>query len=181
LRVSQDDKPKPAEFPSVDPMHFLFPLFNSYAEPSRLLSATDPRLNPILAPIETLPKNILFIIPTMDILYDEQIRFFDRLERDIAAYEANKSKSPDISQTSDSGSGEFLSISKPKSSYKVEALIFKGQFHGWLERELDRPKYDTKLTFTVPSFAIDGKTKEDAFRAASTFISDIHHEHGWFK
>ncbi|KAH7058815.1 putative lipase/esterase family protein [Macrophomina phaseolina] len=46
----------------------------------------------------------------------------------------------------------------------VESLIVEGQMHGWVE---------------LPDFAIDMKTKDDAFDAAIEFIRETHGKHGF--
>lgn len=104
LRLPPQLKPKPPNFPTHDPATYLLPLFDAYASPSRAANLTNPRLNPILAAAETLPRDMLFIIPTIDILLHEQLTFVERLKRETE------------------GSGR-----------RIESRLVEGQWHGWAE------------------------------------------------
>ena len=73
----------------------------------------NPRAHPTLAPLEDLPENILFIVPTIDILLDEQLEMVERLQREAA--EENQR--------------QVL----PQRTKRIEKLTFDGQWHGWLE------------------------------------------------
>ncbi|KPM43419.1 hypothetical protein AK830_g3147 [Neonectria ditissima] len=79
LRLGPHDKPRPASFPARDPAALLFPLFDSYAAPARAKHFDDPRLSPILAKTETLPKRMLLVVPGIDILVAEQTAFAERV------------------------------------------------------------------------------------------------------
>lgn len=82
LRLSPAEKPKPAGVPAKDPLVFLQPLFDSYPAPSRAENMNNPRLSPIVADIESLPENILMVVPGVDILVHEQIKFIQRLKEE---------------------------------------------------------------------------------------------------
>lgn len=68
LRLPPWEKPKPLNFPTFDPLWWLMPLFDVYACPSRAADRENPRLHPILADGNTLPEDMLFVVPTVDIL-----------------------------------------------------------------------------------------------------------------
>ena|ERR1700712_1408826 len=108
MRLRPDEKPKPPSFPSKDPLAFLIPLFDAYAAPARAENLKNPRLSPIVASLETLPENMLFVIPTIDILLHEQLTFVERLQQELA-------KDP------------------KQSKRRIESKIVEGQFHGYLE------------------------------------------------
>ncbi|KAK3115319.1 hypothetical protein LTR53_005446 [Teratosphaeriaceae sp. CCFEE 6253] len=80
LRVPPWEKRKPAGFPKFDVSLPLQPLFDLYASEARKSGyAKSPRLSTILADPATLPDEVLMIVPTMDILLDEQLAFAERL------------------------------------------------------------------------------------------------------
>lgn len=110
LRLKPEEKPRPAKFPKRDPFSFLLPLYDAYAGPSRKENMRNPRLHPIIAEKNTLPKDILFIVPEIDILVHEQLTFVERLKREIEE------------------AGE-------ESERKVEARVVEKAFHGWIECE----------------------------------------------
>ena len=125
LRLTPEQKPKPAGFPKKDPLSFLNPLFYAYASPAIDKNRDNPRLNPILASVETLPKDLLMIIPTMDILLHEQLSFLKRLQEEA------------------------------KSGRRIESRLFEGQLHGWTECKfsffsfhVDPEKKDSVLNLT---------------------------------
>jgi acetyl esterase/lipase len=117
LRLPPNEKPKPEGFPSKDPLSFLVPLFNSYASLAGPLYMNNPRLHPILAPIEKLPPNIFMVVAGLDILVHEQTVFYERLKRE--------SESP-----------EHRDVPR-----RIERLTFKKGFHGWLERTLSLEQF----------------------------------------
>jgi acetyl esterase/lipase len=141
-------------------------LFDSYVAPTRPDSNTNPILNPIIAPLSDLPPNIVLIVPTIDILLDEQLKFAERLRGEV-----EKAKR--------------YGTNAPKRS--VEIMIFENCIHGWLEREFNLSDRFIELVRTrlmlrfviVPSIAIDEKTRERAFKAAVASIKDVHRAHGW--
>jgi acetyl esterase/lipase len=83
LRPRPREKPRPEGFPAIDPLSWMEPLFNSYAGPKNAENMQNPRMNPILASVDTLPENMLFLIPTLDILLHEQLTFVERLTNEI--------------------------------------------------------------------------------------------------
>lgn len=83
LRLEPGMKPKPANYPKSDPLQFLLPLFDAYAKPARSTHMTDPRLHPTLATRETLPQKILLVVAAIDILYDEQMAFKERVNGEM--------------------------------------------------------------------------------------------------
>lgn len=68
----------------------------------------DPRLSPIVAPLEKLPKRIMLHVPSIDILVHEQLVFAERVKREIEERGLG---------------GERV----------CEAKVLEGTFHGWLE------------------------------------------------
>ncbi|KAI4281721.1 MAG: hypothetical protein L6R38_003471 [Xanthoria sp. 2 TBL-2021] len=113
LRLPPWEKRKPPGFPSFDPMRFMLPLFDAYAEPGRIRDIDNARLHPTLASVHDLPSNMLFVIPTIDFLMYEQLEMVERLQRE-ATEEARK-QMPN------------------HSNRRIEKMIFEGQWHGWLE------------------------------------------------
>ncbi|KAK3620838.1 hypothetical protein LTR56_023170 [Elasticomyces elasticus] len=82
LRIPPWQKRKPKGFPKYDVTSPLQPLFDLYASEARKAGhAEDPRLSPILAEPEKLPDDILMVVPTMDILLDEQLTFAEKLRQ----------------------------------------------------------------------------------------------------
>ncbi|KAF2667934.1 alpha/beta-hydrolase [Microthyrium microscopicum] len=116
LRLKPDDKPKPPGFPPKDPSAVFMPLFDSYPGPVRFQNMDNPRLNPILAPIDKLPENLLLIIPTVDILLHEQLTFLERVQEEAAGNPKHKDR-------------------------QFKAILIEGQFHGWAEL----PSFNEKM------------------------------------
>ncbi|KAK5737324.1 hypothetical protein LTR17_006741 [Elasticomyces elasticus] len=82
LRVPPWQKRKPTGFPRFDITFSLQPLFDLYASEARKAGhAEDSRLSPILADSGKLPHDILMVVPTMDILLDEQLAFAEKLRQ----------------------------------------------------------------------------------------------------
>lgn len=79
LRLEPWRKPKPANYPKSDPLKFLLPPFDAYAQPARAGHMDDPRLNPALAKRETLPGRMLLVVAAIDILFAEQMAFKERI------------------------------------------------------------------------------------------------------
>ncbi|KAH8705842.1 Alpha/Beta hydrolase protein [Talaromyces proteolyticus] len=124
FRLPPWERPKPPGFPQKDPLAFLASLFDSYVGACRMENIQNQRLHPTLATRDSLPKNMLFVIPKVDILLDEQTKFVQRLE----------------SESSKGG--------------RVEAIFFEGQIHGWLElpsfainEETRRNAFDAAISF----------------------------------
>jgi acetyl esterase/lipase len=88
------------------------PLFDAYAAAARAENLDNPRLNPIVASLDTLPENMLFIGGTIDILLHEQLTFIEKLKGEVAQ------------------NGKY-------AGRRVESLMFDGQIHGFLECELN--------------------------------------------
>ena len=107
FRLPPWDEPKPASFPLRDPLFFLMPLMDSYASPARVENSMNPIMNPILARRSSLPKHMLLIIPTKDILLHEQTEFLVRLNRE----------------------GDEV------GDEHVKALFVENQLHGWDQRK----------------------------------------------
>lgn len=82
LRLEPGKKPKPVNYPKSDPLQFLLPLFDAYAQPARAKHMNDPRLNPVLARTETLPERVLLVVAAIDILYAEQMAFKERINKE---------------------------------------------------------------------------------------------------
>ena len=94
---------------------------------------TNPRAHPTLAPLEDLPANILFVIPTIDILLDEQLEMVERLQKEAA--EEKKRQFP------------------TQHTRRIEKLTFEGQWHGWLEcGSYLRPVWSAYLKLTFANF-----------------------------
>ncbi|KAL8735459.1 MAG: hypothetical protein Q9181_002823, partial [Wetmoreana brouardii] len=114
LRLPPQNKRKPPGFPSIDPLWFLFPLFDAYAGPSRIKNIGNPRLHPTLISSQDWASDALFIIPTMDILLYEQLELVERLQSETA--EERKKET-----------------SKSDNMIRIEKLVLEGQWHGWIE------------------------------------------------
>ncbi|KAF2269158.1 alpha/beta-hydrolase [Lojkania enalia] len=107
FRIKPEDKPKPSNFPAKDPLAFLVPLFDAYAGPARMQNLTNPRLNPIIADKNSLPRNVLLIVAGIDILMYEQLAFVERVRRECEE--------------------------EGDTERRVEAKVFEKGFHGWIE------------------------------------------------
>lgn len=68
----------------------------------------DARLSPIIKPLNDLPKNILLIVPAVDICVHEQLTFVERVKQEI----------------------EDEGLEGERS---VEAVVLEKAFHGWFE------------------------------------------------
>lgn len=101
-------KPAPPVYPTKDPLWPILPLMDAYAESARAQNMENPRLSPFFARLETLPENMLFVIPAIDILLHEQVTFVERLQAELA-------NSADATER------------------RIESLVVEGQIHGWLE------------------------------------------------
>lgn len=111
LRTPPAQKPRPPNFPKNDPLGELIePLTDAYVAPIREANVQNRRMNPILSPLDTLPKQLLLIIPTIDILLNEQRTFIQRIKHEI----------------------EERGLENER---KIQSLEFEGQIHGWLERK----------------------------------------------
>ena len=77
-----------------------------YPGPVRAANMENYRLNPCLAPVDEMPEDMLFVIPTMDILAHEEFTAVERIKHEL---------------------GE-------DSERKVETCICQDQIHGFAER-----------------------------------------------
>ncbi|EEH34084.2 hypothetical protein PAAG_05133 [Paracoccidioides lutzii Pb01] len=109
-------KPKPPGFPPYDPLSFLLPLFDVYADSAQSRKLEDPLLNPIIADIRTLPRKMLFIVAGADILLHEVTNFVEHLQK-----EAELLNSKEIDMADSTG------------RYEIQSMVFEGQIHGWLD------------------------------------------------
>ena len=116
LQQKPVEKPRPLNaagedrMPKKDPAAVLLPLMDAYAEKARKDHMNDPRLSPMLAKIETLPKDVLLIVPAIDILVHEQLTFAERIKGEIEADPNGKGK-----------------------GRSFEAVVYEKGFHGWTE------------------------------------------------
>jgi hypothetical protein len=78
---------------------------DTYPGPVRAANMQNHRMNPCLAPVDQVPENILFVIPTIDILLHEQLLTFDRLTNEL----------------------------RPGSDRRIEKCMIEGELHGWIE------------------------------------------------
>lgn len=69
LRLKPSEKPRPLDD----------------AERARTDHVDDPRMSPMLAELETLPRDVLLIVPAVDILVHEQLTFAERIRGEIDA------------------------------------------------------------------------------------------------
>lgn len=76
----------------------------------------NPRLNPILAPVDTLPLKLLIVIGTIDILLNENRTFVQRVKQEI----------------------ESRGLENERT---IQFLEFEGQIHGWLECTCAAPTF----------------------------------------
>lgn len=109
-RLKPEEKPRPPNFPKSDPFRFLLPLYDAYAGPDRKANLTNPRLNPIVADKEMLPKDMFFVIAGIDILAHEQLTFVERVKVELEK-EGDQER-------------------------RIEAKVWDRGFHGWLECKL---------------------------------------------
>ncbi|KAL8916011.1 MAG: hypothetical protein Q9208_008742 [Pyrenodesmia sp. 3 TL-2023] len=120
LRLPPEKKRKPPKMPGFDALWFLLPLFDAYAGPKRFQHMEDARFNPMLASLRQLPKDMLFVIPTVDFLLYEQMEMVKRLQQEIDA-------------------------TQQKEERTVETAVFEGQFHGWLEFHNPQTQFHTPI------------------------------------
>ncbi|OJD16180.1 hypothetical protein AJ78_03612 [Emergomyces pasteurianus Ep9510] len=117
FRIPPWDKPRPPGFPKTDPLAFIAPLFDAYAESARSQRFEDPLLNPILADIRTLPRKMLFIVAGADILLHEVTTFVERLKKEAVVLNSQRDNGAD----------------NPSANYQVEGMVFDNMLHGWLD------------------------------------------------
>jgi acetyl esterase/lipase len=83
LRLKPQEKPVPPGTPK-DPMAFMMPMYDSYAESVRQGNMENPRMSPILASVDYLPENMFVWVAGIDILVHEQTTFVERVKADLA-------------------------------------------------------------------------------------------------
>ncbi|KAL4951373.1 Alpha/Beta hydrolase protein [Aspergillus filifer] len=143
-------KPKPPGFPKYDPLSFLMPLFDTYAGPNRGRDMHNPLLHPTLADIQTLPKNMFFVVGGKDILRDETEGFVKRLMGE--ARRINGEQGGELP-------GEESEVDIDGKNIVVRSFVAEGQIHGWTE---------------MPSFAINVELRDRAFSEAIAFLGRVH-------
>lgn len=166
LRLPPWEKPKPANFPEQDPLAFVLPLMDSYAGPEREKYWDSPLLHPILADIESLPRNILFLSAKIDILLHEQTVFVSRLQEEAAVLNRQINLSKDASQDEDAEEPVALlsnSNTLNRRPYRIEGRFFDDQLHGWVE---------------IPSMFIDTKLRDQVFHDAVQFLDRVYTTQG---
>ena len=105
-------KRKVEGMPKRDPMSWMMPLFDAYAQPSRARGEgrEDRRLNPVRMEGERLPKRMLMVVAGIDILWDEQMEFYKRVK------------------------GEFEELEERNwEERSIEMMVLEKAFHGSLE------------------------------------------------
>jgi acetyl esterase/lipase len=109
---------------------------DAYAGPERAKYIENPILHPILADIQSLPRNMLIIGGKVDILLQEQMAFVKRLEDE--AETVNQRIKMSIEAKGEPADEE----------YHIESEFFDDQIHGWLERMISRLSAATDLRLT---------------------------------
>lgn len=83
LNRSPGEKPQPPGT-GKDPAEWLYPLFDAYASRARAANRTNPRFSPLQAPVGTLPRSMLLVVPHIDPLVQEQLLFAERVREESA-------------------------------------------------------------------------------------------------
>ncbi|KAF2495670.1 alpha/beta-hydrolase, partial [Lophium mytilinum] len=65
-----------------DPLGWAMPLFDAYAGPVREGEGRNPRLSPVLMEVGELPRDLLLVVPSIDVLVVEQLGFVERVRRE---------------------------------------------------------------------------------------------------
>ncbi|KAK6812299.1 hypothetical protein RU639_011886 [Aspergillus parasiticus] len=138
LRLSPWEKPKPANYPENDPLAFVLPLMDAYAGSERERYRDSPILHPILADIESLPRNMLFLCAKVDLLLHEQTMFMNRLKDEATALNRKIEGPQETSQDHSSSGEDRVPLasefeSGARSPYNIEGMFFDDQIHGWIE------------------------------------------------
>ncbi|KAF3491241.1 uncharacterized protein GIQ15_00758 [Arthroderma uncinatum] len=160
LRKSPSEKPKPNDKP--DPLEVLKPLFDAYPGPVRSQNMENPLMNPILADISTLPPRMAFVVPKIDILYEEQMLMIGRLKAEAEKLNGSAQTMATGVDSAIEESQQIRDGSGRKDSYQISHLEFPEGFHGWLE---------------VPEVAIGNKDKKKAFAFALDFLRETYQAH----
>jgi acetyl esterase/lipase len=111
LQLKPQEKPVPPNFPTKDPLKWLFPLYDCYAAAARTEHMNDPRMSPFVASVDSLPENIWVGVAGIDILVHEQLTFLERVKAELDMDEKHKGR-------------------------RAEVLYDEKGFHGYLNREL---------------------------------------------
>jgi acetyl esterase/lipase len=99
---------------------------DAYAGPERPKYIESPLLHPILADIQSLPRNMFIVGGKVDILLHEQMTFAKRLAEEAEAINQRL-------RSSIKANGESVD-----ELYHIESEFFDNQIHGWLERMISR-------------------------------------------
>ncbi|KAK2873721.1 hypothetical protein FQN49_002138 [Arthroderma sp. PD_2] len=161
LRKSPSDKPKPNDQP--DPLEILKPLFDAYPGPVRSRNMENSLMNPTLADISILPPRMAFVVPKVDILYEEQMLMIERLKAEAAKLNdpTQRIMATGIGSVTEAGLRNH-NFPIRKDTYQISHLEFPEGFHGWLE---------------VPEIVIGNKDKKKAFAFAFDFLEEIYQDH----
>ena len=57
----------------------MYPLFDSYSNPVRAASAQVARVAPVLAPLDVIPRKLLVVVGSADILAREEMAFVEHV------------------------------------------------------------------------------------------------------
>ena len=111
---------------------------DAYAHSEREKYRDSPILHPVLADIESLPRNMLFLCAEIDILFHEQRLFVDRLKDEAAALNRKFEGPQEASQDHPSNREDKVSLASEfegavRHPYNIEGMFFDGQIHGWIE------------------------------------------------
>ncbi|KAM5482002.1 tRNA (cytosine-5-)-methyltransferase ncl1 [Microsporum audouinii] len=155
LRKSPSEKPVPSG--KADPLEVLKPLFDAYPGPVRSRNMKNPLMNPVLADITTLPPRMAFVVPKIDILYEEQISMIRRLKAEAEQLNVSGQKSATGADTEAELEQRTKYTRIRKGTYQISHLEFPEGFHGWLE---------------VPEIVVGDKDKRKAFIFAFDFLKE---------
>lgn len=73
------------------------------------------------------------MIPELDILLDEQTKLVDRLKRETEVLNSAASQVHEMEEDEDASTPASATLQA--STRRVESIVFKGQIHGWLQRQ----------------------------------------------
>lgn len=108
LRLSPWEKPHPDSMPKTDPFRVFLPLYDAYPRRARQDHMEDARLSPAVMDVSRVPRDVLMVIPGIDILVHEQEMFVERIRKESGERGLDK---------------------------RVEVLKIEEAFHGWMECE----------------------------------------------
>lgn len=139
---------------------------DAYAGPERVKYIENPLLHPILADIEDLPRNMMFVGGKVDILLHEQMNFVQRLEEEVEVIKQKAKTSVDARR--DPARGE----------YHIQSEFCDNQIHGWLERMMSLlfvvTNMANRIKSLVPSAVIDTKLRDRIFDDAVHFLNNVY-------